>query len=207
MENIGTIYVIAAASGTGKTSLVKVLVESLDNIVASISYTTRPKRSAERDGENYFFINQEQFEQMIANQEFLEYAKVFGNYYGTSRKWVEDKIKAGSDVILEIDWQGAEQVKKSIPESIGIFILPPSIPELQRRLTTRNQDVAQVIEQRLTKASDEISHCGEFDYIVVNDEFDVALVDLRSIIRSQGLCSNMQLIKWHDLLAKLTKRG
>jgi guanylate kinase len=207
MENIGTIYVIAAASGTGKTSLVKVLVESLDNIVTSISYTTRPKRSAERDGENYFFIDQKQFEQMIANQEFLEYAQVFGHYYGTSRKWVEDKIQAGIDVILEIDWQGAEQVKTSIPESIGIFILPPSIPELQRRLTTRNQDATQVIKERLVKASEEISHCGEFDYIVVNDEFDVALVDLRSIIRSQRLRSHMQLIKWHDLLAKLTKTG
>jgi guanylate kinase len=207
MENIGTIYVIAAASGTGKTSLVKVLVESLDKIVTSISYTTRPKRSAERDGENYFFINQTQFEQMIANQEFLEYAKVFGHYYGTSKKWVEDKIQAGIDVVLEIDWQGAKQVKQSIPESIGIFILPPSIPELQHRLTTRNQDVAQVIKERLAKASEEISHCGEFNYIVVNDEFDVALVDLRSIIRSQRLRSNMQRIKWHDLLAKLTKTG
>jgi len=206
MENVGTIYVIAAASGTGKTSLVKALAEVLDRIVTSISYTTRPKRSGEHEGENYFFIEHSKFEQMIARQEFLEYAKVFGNYYGTSRQWVAEKTKTGSDVILEIDWQGAKQIKALMPNSISIFILPPSTQELQRRLETRNQDAAKVIAQRLAQAGDEISHCAEFDYIVVNDKFEEALSDLQSIIRCQRLRANIQGYKWHNLLAKLTKK-
>ena len=205
-KNTGTIYVIAAASGTGKTSLVKVLVESLDNIVTSVSYTTRPKRNNERDGENYSFVKEKQFEQMISQHEFLEHAKVFGHYYGTSKEWVEKRLTNGIDVILEIDWQGAEQIKKLLPESISIFILPPSMQELRRRLHTRNSDDAKIIEQRLAAASEEIDHAVEVDYIVVNDKFDVALVDLRSIIRSQHLRKNTQLVNQQQLLAELTRK-
>jgi guanylate kinase len=207
MKNIGIIYVIAAASGTGKTSLVKELVESFDHIVTSISYTTRGKRSGERSGENYFFVSTEEFEHMIAKQEFLEYAKVFGDYYGTSRNWVEEHINKGIDVILEIDWQGGQQIKKLLPNSISIFILPPSLQELRHRLETRRQDDATIINKRLAAASEEISHCKDFDYIVVNDKFDEALADLRSIIRSQRLYKDIQLEKHCKLLKELMKQN
>lgn len=200
----GTVYIIAAASGTGKTSLVGVLVESLSNIITSISYTTRPRRASERDGESYFFIDEAEFKRMIKAGEFLEYAEVFGHYYGTSHLWVEQQIKQGTDVILEIDWQGAEQVKKLMPNCVSIFILPPSIQELKRRLTTRNQDEPEVINRRLAAAHEEISHCFEYDYIVVNDKFDVALVDLRSIIRAQNLVKAAQLIQQRKLIEQLT---
>ncbi|KPJ68136.1 MAG: guanylate kinase [Coxiella sp. DG_40] len=203
MKNIGTIYIIAAASGTGKTSLVKKLVEFFDNIVASVSYTTREKRSGECNGENYFFVGKEEFKHMISGGEFLEYAKVFGDYYGTSRNWVKNHINKGIDVILEIDWQGAQHVKKLLPNSISIFILPPSLQELRSRLETRKQDNATIIDRRLSAASEEISHCKDFDYIVVNDKFEDALADLRSIIRSQQLRKDVQLEKYCELLKKL----
>lgn len=206
MKATGTIYIIAAASGTGKTSLVKALAESLSNIITSISYTTRPKRKNERDGENYFFITAEQFEKMISQQACLEYAQVFGHYYGTAKKWVEQQIANGVDVILEIDWQGAEQIKKLMPHSISIFILPPSIEELKNRIKTRNLDDAKIIEQRLNAASSEISHAPEFDYIVINDQFNAALEDLCAIINSQRLRKDVQLIKQQHILAELTKK-
>lgn len=206
MKATGTIYIIAAASGTGKTSLVKALAESLSNIITSISYTTRPKRKNERDGENYFFITEEQFEKMISQQAFLEYAQVFGHYYGTAKKWVEQQIANGVDVILEIDWQGAEQIKKLMPHSISIFILPPSIEELKNRIKTRNLDDAKIIEQRLNAASSEINHAPEFDYIVINDQFNAALEDLCAIINSRRLRKDVQLIKQQHILAELTKK-
>lgn len=207
MKNIGTVYVIAAASGTGKTSLVKELVESFDNIVASVSYTTREQRSSERNGENYFFVRKEEFEHMIAEQEFLEYAKVFDDYYGTSRNWVEEHINKGIDVILEIDWQGAQQIRELLSNSVSIFILPPTLQELRSRLETRKQDDAIIINKRLSAASEEISHCKDFDYIVVNDKFDEALVDLRSIIRSQQLRRDIQLKKHCELLKELMQQN
>ncbi|MCK4607972.1 MAG: guanylate kinase [Gammaproteobacteria bacterium] len=203
MEKLGTVYIVAAASGTGKTSLVKVLVESLNNIIISISHTTRPKRSTERNGENYFFVSKPDFQHMIANQEFLEYANVFGHYYGTSKTWVTDQLQQGMDVILEIDWQGAEQIKKLLPECVSIFILPPSMNELKHRLETRNQDDPVVIAKRLSIAGSEIKHSTAFDYIVVNDQFDIALVDLRSIIRAQRLRKDIQRIKQDKLLSEL----
>ncbi len=206
MKATGTIYIIAAASGTGKTSLVKALAESLSNIITSISYTTRPKRKNEHDSENYFFITEEQFEKMISQQAFLEYAQVFGHYYGTAKKWVEQQIANGVDVILEIDWQGAEQIKKLIPHSISIFILPPSIEELKNRIKTRNLDDAKIIEQRLNAASSEINHAPEFDYIVINDQFNAALEDLCAIINSRRLRKDVQLIKQQHILAELTKK-
>jgi guanylate kinase len=204
MLSKGTVYIIAAASGTGKTSLVKVLVESLDNIMTSISYTTRPMRPGEREGESYFFVSVEEFERMIGAGEFLEYATVFGYHYGTSRLWVEQQIKKGIDIILEIDWQGAQQVKSLIPNCVSIFILPPSMLELRRRLEARNQDHEQVIKKRLAAAHEEIGHCREYDYIVVNDKFDVALVDLRSIVRSQNLTREVQIFQQQKLIAELT---
>ncbi len=203
----GNIYIIAAASGTGKTSLVRVLVESLDNVITSISHTTRPKRSNEIDGENYFFVDQAEFARMHEQNTFFEHAKVFGNDYGTSRTWVEQQLNKGLDVILEIDWQGAEQIKTLIPSSISIFILPPSIAELQRRINSRNQDSEKIITNRLAAAHEEIAHCKDFDYIVINDKFDVALVDLRSIIRSQRLFASVQLQKQQKLVAELTQKG
>lgn len=203
---MGNIYIIAAASGTGKTSLVKVLVESLDNIATSVSHTTRPIRSGEREKESYFYVSEQEFKNMIAQNEFLEYAKVFDYYYGTSKKWVEQQLKNGNDVILEIDCQGAKQVKQQFPQSISIFILPPSKDELRRRLETRNQDDKAVIAKRLAATHEEIAHCFDFDYIVINDKFDVALVDLRSIIRSHRLQKKVQISKYSDLLAQLIKK-
>lgn len=203
----GNIYIIAAASGTGKTSLVRVLVESLDSIITSVSHTTRPKRPNEIDGENYFFVDQAEFARMNEQNAFLEHAKVFDNDYGTSRIWVEQQLNQGLDVILEIDWQGAEQIKTVIPSSISIFILPPSIAELQRRINSRNQDSERIITNRLAAAHEEIARCKDFDYIVINDKFDVALVDLRSIIRSQRMLTPVQLQKQQKLVAELTQKG
>lgn len=196
------IYIIAAASGTGKTSLVDAVVEGLDNIEISVSHTTRPKRESERNGENYYFVDQAEFEAKIKAEGFLEYAKVFKHYYGTPRKWVEDQLTKGKDVILEIDWQGAFQVKKLRPDAVMIFILPPTMQELRKRLEKRNQDDATIIEYRLGIARSEIEHCPEFDYIVVNDQFDVAVKDLRSIIHSHRLLTEEQLGKQRKLLAE-----
>jgi guanylate kinase len=206
VHTIGNVYIIAAASGTGKTSLVKVLVESLNGIAISISHTTRPIRECEREQESYFYVNEQEFKNMVAQNEFLEYAKVFDHYYGTSKKWVEQQVKNGSDVILEIDWQGAKQIKKQLPQSVSIFILPPSKEELRRRLETRNQDDKVVITKRLAAAHEEIAHCFDFDYIVINDKFDIALVDLRSIIRSHRLQKKTQIVRYQNLLAELTKK-
>ena len=178
----GTVYIIAAASGTGKTSLVKALVDSIDNLIPSISYTTRSKRSSEKEGESYFFTSEEKFKAMVQNGEFLEHAKVFDYYYGTSKKFVDDKLNEGYDVILEIDWQGARQIKSVMPQSVSIFVLPPSIEELAHRLKNRNQDSKKIIKKRLAKAKKEISHYHEFDYVLVNDEFDDAFRKLNAII-------------------------
>jgi guanylate kinase len=203
---IGNVYIIAAASGTGKTSLVKFLIESLDDIAISISHTTRPMRKDEREQESYFYVSEQEFKKMIDQNAFLEYAKVFDHYYGTSKEWVEWQIKKSKDVILEIDWQGAQQIKQQYPQSISIFILPPSKEELRRRLESRNQDNQDVIAKRLAAAHEEIAHCSDFDYIVINDKFDIALVDLRSIIRSHRMQKKVQIIKYQNLLAELIKK-
>jgi len=200
------IYIISAASGTGKTSLVKALSESLNNITISISHTTRPIREGEREGKSYFYVDKKDFKNMIDQNQFLEHAQVFDHYYGTSKKWVEQQTKNGYDVILEIDWQGAQQIKKKVSESISIFILPPSKQELQRRLETRNRDNKNNIIKRLSAAHEEIAHCVDFDFIVINDKFDVALTDLKSIINTQRLQKKAQLINYKNLLAELTKK-
>ncbi len=203
MKTIGTLYIIAAASGTGKTSLAKALEQSLSNIKISISHTTRAMRAQEIANQSYFFIDHTSFERMIAEHAFLEYARVFGAYYGTSRAFVDEQLNQRMDVILDIDWQGAEQIKKLYPQSESIFLLPPSKEELRRRLNKRKRDDAKTIQNRLNLASSEISHAHEFDYIVINDNFAVALKDLQTIVLANRLRQKVQAIKYADLLKDL----
>jgi len=181
------IFVISAASGTGKTSLVTALRESVPNLAVSISHTTRVPRPGEIDGKHYHFVEHSTFETMINHREFIEHAEVFGNLYGTARSEIIRLFQQNQDVILEIDWQGARQVRDSFPSAITIFILPPSLEELRRRLDSRGQDSAAVIERRLAGAYEEMSHLDEFDYIVINENFSNALADLSAIIRALRL--------------------
>jgi guanylate kinase len=182
--NRGKIYVIAAPSGAGKSTLVNALCARDPLVQLSVSHTTRPMRPGEKDGVNYFFIAVDQFEEMIAKDEFLEYAKVYENYYGTNIETIKQFLATGKDIILEIDWQGARQIRQLFSEATLIFILPPSLEVLEQRLTKRNTDSAEVIHHRLSMALEDISHATEFDYIIVNDCFDEALLDLCSIIRA-----------------------
>jgi len=200
----GTLYTIAAPSGAGKTSLVTALVTSMPELQVSISYTTRPKRPAEEEGIDYFFVSEETFQNMIKEEAFLEHAIVFGNHYGTAKKWVEGQLHTGKDVILEIDWQGGRQVKMKMPQHTqGIFILPPSVETLRQRLEQRGQDGKEVIQQRMAEARREISHYHEYDYVIVNDHFGTALTDLQSIIRTQRLKCKHQQKKNAQLLNEL----
>ncbi|MDP2226053.1 MAG: guanylate kinase [Moraxellaceae bacterium] len=199
----GTLFVIAAASGTGKTSLVKALVETKPGIGVSVSHTTRPIRPGEVDGENYHFTARDDFQRMIEAGEFLEHAEVFGNLYGTSRVWVEAELKADRDVILEIDWQGAQQMRRLMPEAVSIFILPPSLDILERRLRGRGTDADDVIAHRLAEARGDIAHYAEFNYLVVNDDFNAALADLKSIVRAARLSFRSQAARQAELLTAL----
>jgi len=183
----GIPIIIAAPSGGGKTSLVKALVETMPGLAVSVSHTTRPIRAGERDGVNYNFVTKDEFEALLQKQAFVEHAKVFDNYYGTSREWLEQQLHSGIDVILEIDWQGAQQLRATLPKVISIFILPPSLEVLRQRLIERGQDNPHIIDKRMQKAQNEISHYVEFDYLVVNDDFTLALADIEAIIRSQHL--------------------
>lgn len=206
----GLLYLISAPSGAGKTSLVKALVNEApvqdpehNRLCVSVSHTTRPARPGEVNGVNYHFVPREVFLGMRERGEFLENAQVFGNYYGTSRSWVERRLEAGWNVILEIDWQGAAQVKALMPEAVGIFILPPSLDTLRERLTRRGQDPAEVIEARMAQAVNEISHYEQADYLVINQDFDVALRDLKAIIRSGKLSRARQCASKAELLRGL----
>lgn len=190
---MGNLYVIAAPSGTGKTTLVKALVASMANVTVSISHTTRLKRPNEIHGVNYYFVSKDAFEALVAHGDFLEHATIFGNFYGTSKSWVESTLASGTDVILEIDWQGHRQIKAIFPEAISIFILPPSLEVLAERLIKRNQDSAEVIQQRLADVKNTITHVSEFDYVVINDQFDQALAELQLILRAGRLLSRPQL--------------
>ncbi|MDX1598484.1 MAG: guanylate kinase [Marinobacter sp.] len=203
----GTLYVISAPSGAGKTSLVAEMLRSDEKLGVSVSHTTRPMREGEQDGVNYHFVSRDEFEAMIGRGDFLEHADVFGNYYGTSQVWVRETLAKGRDVILEIDWQGAEQVRRVIPECVGIFIVPPSPEALRERLTGRGTDAPEVVERRLQEAAEECSHAVEFDYLVVNDDFGVALDDLLTIVRSQRLRMTAQQVRHRDLLARLSEQG
>ncbi|MEN9460117.1 MAG: hypothetical protein RIS84_137 [Pseudomonadota bacterium] len=201
--NIGTLYVIAAPSGAGKTSLVKALIESLEHIRVSVSYTTRAARPGEQEGVNYHFISHEQFEKMLDGSEFLEHAQVFDNYYGTGQAWVDSELKKGVDVILEIDWQGAQQIRRLHPDCASIFILPPSRETLEQRLRQRNQDSDEIIARRMQGAVEEMNHYVEFDYLVINDDFQTALADLQSIVKSHRLQQRLQNEKLKHLLVDL----
>jgi guanylate kinase len=181
----GTLYTISAPSGAGKTSLVNALIEQDPSIQVSISHTTRTIRPAEANGVNYHFVAQAEFLSMLDQAAFLEHAKVFDNYYGTSQLWVEETLAKGLDVILEIDWQGAAQVRKLMPDAIAIFILPPSKAALEQRLMGRGQDSQEIIDKRMSEAQSEMSHYIESDYIVINDNFDTALVELKAIFVAQ----------------------
>jgi len=183
----GQLFIISAPSGAGKTSLVKALLGLLPGLEASVSYTTRPRRPSEQAGVDYNYVSIEHFQTMVIKGELLEYAEVFGNYYGTSAKLVEEQLMTGIDVILEIDWQGAQQVRTLVPDCVSIFILPPSKEVLEKRLKGRGQDADDVIARRMQAAVAEMSHYVEFDYLVVNDDFDMALNDLNSLIQSQRL--------------------
>ena len=201
MHSQGTLYTISAPSGAGKTSLVAELLKRTAQLSVSISHTTRAMRPGEQDGVNYHFISHDEFHEMLGRADFLEHAQVFDNFYGTSQQWVESELARGEDVILEIDWQGAQQVRRLMPETIAIFILPPSREALNERLTGRGQDDDSVIQRRMDAAVAEMSHYVEGDYVVINDDFDVALADLESIIRARRL----QLDKQQDRHAKLLR--
>ena len=199
----GTLYIISAPSGGGKTSLVNALLESVANLEVSVSYTTRPPRPGERDGLDYHFIDEIGFKQLIQTKSFLEHAVVFGHYYGTSLDWVSKKIEAGVDIILEIDWQGAQQIREKMPESIGIFIVPPSWEVLEKRLQLRAQDKKSVIKKRMADAKAELAHYDEYDYLIVNENFSNALADLNAILRVRRLRCSIQKKELAPLLATL----
>lgn len=203
----GTLYIISAPSGAGKTSLVKALLkqdaEQDQQVRVSVSHTTRDMRPGEQDGVDYNFVTMDMFDGLIAQKQFLEYADVFTNKYGTSRVWVESELDKGIDVILEIDWQGAEQVRQLMPSAVSIFILPPSQDELRKRLTGRGQDDASVIDLRMSQAVSEMEHYPEFGYIVINDDFDTALTQLQAILTAQRLKREVQCVRHVDLLNDL----
>jgi guanylate kinase len=203
MNSPGTLYTVSAPSGAGKTSLVEALVQIRDRAEVSISHTTRAMRPGERDGVNYHFVTELAFQDMLSRAAFLEHAQVFGNYYGTSQEWVEQELRRGRDIILEIDWQGAEQVKRLRPDSVAIFILPPSRAALLERLQSRGQDEPAVIQKRMAQAKDEISHYPQADFIIVNDDFDQALGELASILDCQPLRNSAQVGRFRELLTEL----
>ena len=203
MSNPGTLFIVSAPSGAGKTSLVEALVERSPQVCVSISHTTRAMRSGEQDGVSYHFVTEAAFLEMLSRSAFLEHAQVFENYYGTSQDWVDGQLQQGRDVILEIDWQGAEQIKRQRPESVAVFILPPSREALLLRLTARGQDDKQIIERRMSEAVDELSHYLQSEYIVVNDDFDQALDELQCIVESQRLRTETQAERYQSLLMEL----
>ena len=205
MTSTGTLYTVSAPSGAGKTSLVNALIERCEGLQVSVSHTTRPMRPAEKEGVNYHFVSENVFVDMLDRAEFLEHAQVFGNLYGTSRVWLEKQLERGFDVILEIDWQGARQVKQLLPETQSIFILPPSRQALQQRLSLRGQDDPGIIEGRMNAAVAEMSHYVESDFLVVNKDFDQALDELQCIVASQRLRTARQQKILSSMLQNLLK--
>ncbi|AWH90367.1 guanylate kinase [Buchnera aphidicola (Melanaphis sacchari)] len=203
----GILFIISAPSGTGKSSLIEGLLKTqcLCNIQVSISHTTRLMRPGESHGKHYYFISKKQFLVMIKQESFLEYAKVFNNYYGTSRKFIEDMLYSGIDVFLDIDWQGANQIRYKMPKSKSIFLLPPSKDVLYKRLQKRGQDSDIVISKRMEKAVDEMNHYEDYDYLIINDDFQKAINDLKTIIISEHLCLFRQQKKYNSLINQLLK--
>ncbi|BDU18681.1 guanylate kinase [Dyella sp. GSA-30] len=202
-----TLFIVAAPSGAGKSTLVNALLEREPAISLSVSHTTRPPRTGEEYGRHYYFVERSEFEREIEEGIFLEHAEVHGNLYGTSRKTVSGLLAQGKDVLLEIDWQGAQQVRKTKADCVSIFILPPSRHELERRLRGRGSDSAEVIERRLHNSREEIAHAHEFDYIIVNDRFEDALGDLQAIVRAVRLRSELQWRRHESLIAELLATG
>ncbi len=200
---IGTLFIVSAPSGTGKTSLVVALLEKIPHIRLSVSYTTRPKRLGETDGVDYHFVDKETFQKMIQNGDFLEHAEVFGQYYGTSKQSVEVDLYDGYDVILEIDWQGAKQIREMFPNTRSIFILPPSKDALVSRISDRNQNLPDDLERRLQSASHEVAHYEEYDYLIVNDKFEAALIDLITIFQSERFRIKYQKYHLKELIKDL----
>ena len=201
----GTLYIVAAPSGAGKTSLTRALLEREPGIALSVSYTSRPPRPGEIDGVHYHFVTRAMFEEMIRRGEFFEHAVVHGDLKGTARATVERTLAHGRDVLLEIDWQGARQVRALMPDTVGVFILPPSRVELERRLRTRAADSEEVIRRRLADSREDIAHAVEFDYLVVNDDFATALADLRAIVTTRNLRSAAQRARHAALLDDLLR--
>ena len=199
----GALFIVCAPSGAGKTSLVTELLKNDDLIKLSISHTTRAPRAGEVNGREYHFVSKDKFETMIAAGEFLESALVHGNYYGTSQAWITEQRHAGSDILLEIDWQGAQQVRRVFTDAIGIFILPPSFETLGSRLNTRAQDAPDVIARRLSAAREEIGHVAEFDYVIINDKFGEALQDLTAVVRAQRLRRDVQTARHGELINRM----
>lgn len=199
----GQLYIVSAPSGAGKTSLVAALLKQDAQIEVSVSHTTRASRPGEQEGVNYNFVSVAEFQALIARNGFLEHAEVFGNFYGTSRAWVDKKLTDGVDVILEIDWQGATQIRQVYPDVISIFILPPSQDSLRQRLHARGQDSVEIIERRMREAASECSHYREFDYLIVNDVFETALQDLASVFRANRLRQALQARRSAHILSDL----
>lgn len=204
MKISGNLFIITAPSGAGKTSLVKALLASDPHVKLSISYTTRAPRPGETNGVDYHFVDEPEFMVMLENGDFLESAQVHGGRYGTSQRWVEQALHEGSDLLLEIDWQGAAQVRRLFPGAVSIFILPPSEEALRERLHKRGQDAPEVITRRLANAHEEISHVSEFDYVIINDRFEDALSDLQAVFRAQRLVAHKQLQRHADVLNRFS---
>jgi len=205
MVALGTLYIISAPSGAGKTSLVKALLAQDNQVRVSVSDTTRDMREGEVSGIDYNFVSMDTFDQQILEDSYLEYADVFTNKYGTSQKWVDAELAKGVDVILEIDWQGAQQVRERVPNAVSIFILPPSQQELRARLQGRGTDEQSVVEHRMENAVGEIEHYPEFDYLIINDQFDTALTELATIFHAQRLSLKQQQVKHRVMLEGLLK--
>jgi guanylate kinase len=203
MNYSGSMLMVVAPSGAGKSSLVGALIATDPTLTLSISFTTRNPRPGEVEGENYYFISESEFLQRKESGDFLEWALVHGNYYGTSKSWILEKMQLGQDVILEIDWQGAQQIQRIVPQATWIFILPPSLKILEERLYKRGQDDEKTIEKRLAAAHQELSHLDEADYLVVNDLFDIALTELRHIVSASRLRTYQQLSKLANLVSEL----
>ena len=203
----GNLFIVSAPSGAGKTSLVSALLDTNQQIDVSVSYTTRAPRTGETEGKDYHFVSRETFLAMAKHGDFLESAEVYGNLYGTSHSWIEAETLGGRDILLEIDWQGAAQVRHKFPDCISIFILPPSLQALAARLKGRGQDSDEVIARRLQAGQDDIAHVAEFDYVIINDEFDTALQQLNAIVLAAGLRRDRQLVRQKTLIQQLRNRA
>ena len=201
----GKLFIISAASGTGKTTLVTALVKDMPGVIHSISSTTRARRDGEIDGVHYHFVSVDEFKAMIARGAFYEHAEVHGNFYGTSREWVEARLAEGQDVILEIDWQGAAQMRKLMPSCITVFILPPSIAALDARLRGRGKDSEEVIQRRLAAAKGEIAHAPEYDYLIINDQLDQALTELKAVFLAERCKADVQQQRHAEQLRELLR--